>query len=83
MIEPTPDNMTKMARVAEALDGTCRTLEDALIEVFGENNSDVNDYHIDLLDELDNRVLECESCGWWSDASEFDDEQCCLECSDE
>lgn len=69
-----------MQRVAETLDGTCRSLDDVLEEELGVEFSDVP---LDMLVELDEMVLDCTCCGWWSEASEFDDDQVCPECQEQ
>lgn len=64
-------------KLVEQLDGTCQSLDDVLREDYGVEFASVP---IELLDLLDEHVMQCETCGWWSDASGFDDNQVCDEC---
>lgn len=77
----TEENKAKILRVADALQGTCKSLNDVLQEEFGED-ADVADVHIELLYVLDEQVMECGGCGWWCEAGELNDEQECGDCAD-
>lgn len=82
-IEDTPENRKRMLDVASALEGSARTLEGALVEVFGEEVEDVDNVDITLLHLLDDEVMQCETCGWWCDRGEFpDDDMICEDCLD-
>lgn len=81
MIEYNEDNRAKMREVAEDLRGTCKSLDDALQAMFGEDVSAV-DIDIKLLRELDEITMECEGCSWWFEADELDDNQQCIDCRD-
>jgi len=65
--------------LAETLDGTCRDL-DTELEKLGTNFATV---HIDSLAALDEIVLCCSQCGWWSESADFDDSEYCKECREE
>lgn len=65
-------------RLAEQLEGSCTSLDSILDEEFGLALSDIP---VNLLSLLDEKVMECQQCGWWSDSSTFDDNQICGECN--
>lgn len=69
-----------MQRVADTLEGTCQSLEDVLERELGVGFDDVP---IEMLRILDDQVLECTQCGWWSEASGFDDDQACEDCQED
>lgn len=71
--------------VAETLQGTCRSLDDVLCEVFEVEKGRLTaaDLPIELLHELDGMVMECTVCNWWVEADEVDDESVCEECRNE
>lgn len=65
------DKEHRANELADQLQGTCKCLADFATE------AEQND--IELMELLDDRVFECESCGWWceiSEASEKDDSTC-------
>lgn len=82
-IPNTKENQKKMAEVGDALIGTCSSLEDALSTVFGEENSDLIQFDIELLCRLDDHTMQCNSCSWWCETGELDDDQICDDCRDE
>lgn len=69
-------------KVAETLEGSCKSLDDVLCDVFDYENGTLTstDLPIELLRELDDIVMECQSCSWWVEASEVDDDSVCEEC---
>lgn len=75
----TQENVVKMREVAEYLRGTCKSLEDGLQTEFGED-ADAMDFDIELLRELDDAVMNCESCNWWVETGEIDDDGNCTDC---
>lgn len=79
-IPNTEENQKKMAEVSDALIGTCSSLEDALAVVFGEGNSDLIQFDVELLNRLDDHTMQCESCNWWCETGELDDDQICDDC---
>lgn len=80
----SPENVERIRKVADHLLGTCESLDAGLQTEFGED-VDINDIDIKLLEELDDIVLLCESCGWWMETGEAqdgkDDEQICQQCA--
>ncbi len=75
MTEPT---IEMMVEIAEELNGTCgdlmKSLEDRGIEF--------NQLSIELLSRLDEEVMDCQTCGWWHESHELDDDQVCKDCKD-
>lgn len=68
----TPENRIKIQQVAEKLLGSSDSLDDAPQEVFGEG-VELTDVDLELLEILDDTTMQCDSCGWWCEASEFVD----------
>lgn len=80
MIENNPENLARIRSVGENLLGSCGSLDNAIQGEFGED-VEITDIATELLQELDDITMECEDCGWWCEASEFDDGgQTCVEC---
>lgn len=81
LIPYTSENRDKIMAVAERLMGTCKNLDDVVQDVFEDEGLDAtSDIDIKLLYELDETVMLCESCGWWCEPVELDDEQICEDC---
>lgn len=74
------DNLAKMREVAGTIQGTCKSLDSVLQEVFGDEDLTAVDFAIELLQELDSITMECESCNWWFETGELDDDQVCPDC---
>jgi hypothetical protein len=72
-------NKSDLIAIAERLQGTCVSIDEILNEDYG---IDFTDLTTAQLEELDDRVLHCDVCGWWDDASEFNEDQICNECAD-
>lgn len=68
-----------MLKIAEQLDGTAGTLETILEDEYG---LEFHEVPLELLNLLDEHVMQCSLCGWWSDSSGFDDDQVCAECQE-
>ena len=84
LIEDNEENRDKIVKVAEDLQGTTQTLEDALIREFGDGDDEpfiLDRMPISLLEHLDAHVLECEVCGWWCEPDVVEDGTC-NECAD-
>lgn len=67
--------------LADQLNGAALTLDEALNDLWPGMAFD--DMTKGECDELDMLVLECETCGWWCDASEItevDGENRCESC---
>jgi len=62
--------------LAETLRGTCNSL-DTELEKIGKAFEMVSS---ECLSSLDERVMCCEQCGWWSDSDEIDGDGFCAEC---
>lgn len=65
-----PEKAALADRVAEKLEGTCVSLEQAL-ELLGLDDGLIDDG--DFCHALDARVFCCEDCGWWCGPDEQND----------
>lgn len=66
----TPQTVIQQAEeLAVKLLGTCEGVPDEVFDVEG------------LAEALDERVRLCESCGWWVEADEIDDDSNCTDCA--
>ena len=61
------------------LEGTCKNLEDVVLAVTGR---DMDDLTVGECREIDNCILCCDTCGWWVDAGEVDENGNCEDCQD-
>lgn len=62
--------------VAEQLEGTCQSLQDVASEEEIDN--------VEFCEALDEMVLLCPCCGWWSPVEDFvesEGEEVCEECA--
>ena len=76
------DNQAKIIKVAEAIMGTCKNLDDFIEDEFGEGIT-AGDLDIELLRTLDDITMECQGCGWWCESGDLDDEQVCSDCNED
>lgn len=75
---------TQLQEIIEALQGTCDTLDGIVQVVMEDDNICTNDLTPEQLEELDQQIFLCETCGWWYEISEMSDEdQVCQDCDDE
>lgn len=65
--------------ICSDLEGTCKNLEDVVLEATGR---ELEDLTIGELQEIDNCVLCCDTCGWWVDAGCVDENGNCDDCQD-
>lgn len=65
--------------ICEAIEGTCRDLETVVEEL---TSRDFDDLTVGELQEIDNCVVCCETCGWWVDAGGVDEDGNCEDCQD-
>ena len=73
------ENKQKIIKVDEHLLGTCQSVEEGLATEFGEE-VDLMQFDTELLRELDDITLLCDSCGWWVETGFTDDEGNCDDC---
>lgn len=78
-IDYNDENLAKIRKVADELQGSMGTLDSALEEEFGEDP----DVDIRLLQELDSITMECENCGWWCETGEIDENNVCDDCRED
>lgn len=76
MIENNDENRAKMTAVAERLLGSATSADDAIQAEFGDDDLTIEDFPLELLQELDDQVAECEQCGYWAEAGAVDDGVC-------
>lgn len=79
-IDDTEENRQKIDAVADRLLGSCSSLDDALQEVFADEDLSIIDVATPLLHRLDDITMQCESCGWWCEAGEIDENSVCDDC---
>lgn len=82
MIPYTEENSAKIKQIAETILGTCHSLDTLIGEEFGEEVT-MTDLDTRLLQELDDITQECQSCGWWCETSDLNDDQTCSDCAHE
>ena len=75
----TADAPKEWQDLVEHLRGTCETLSTAL-EAFGLDEGLENDKRFCAY--LDSELMLCETCGWWAETHEVDDDGNCEDCSD-
>ncbi|MGV8863262.1 MAG: hypothetical protein ACOH2T_19110 [Pseudomonas sp.] len=80
MYEDTLENRDNMRMVADELIGTRDTLEETLEYIYQIEDVDLTDFDIQLLIPLDDQILQCDACGWWTDTGFLSDELICDEC---
>lgn len=73
------NNIDTWEQIIHDLNGTCDSLEGALLRAGAEQLRD----HMPFLQYLDNSIFCCESCNWWLDLSEMADNDNweCRDCS--
>jgi hypothetical protein len=64
------DDIDLWERIIAALNGSCDSIEQALIE----HNAEHLQYYMPFLQHLDNSIFLCDSCGWWCELSECADD---------
>lgn len=69
-----PDNFDAN-KVAEALQGTCMTLDEGISQEYEE--SEMDSFHLTEDDHtiIDNQIALCDTCGWWVEVSELCNEE--------
>lgn len=65
--------------ICDELQGSCKMLEDVVTSI----GLDYDDLTVAELQEIDNCVACCDSCGWWFGAEEVDGYGCCDDCQEE
>lgn len=81
MFPLTDTNKAKMIEVAEYLQGTCNSLEEALEHFFGTD--DLTEFAVELMEVLDDITMLCEQCGWWTETGFINDNGICDQCEPE
>jgi predicted Zn-ribbon and HTH transcriptional regulator len=67
-------NEMRAVEVADDLVGSARDLNEVLTDI--EMKDD------DLLEEISLLIVTCETCGWWVESDEVDEDGNCVECSE-
>jgi len=80
----------KMDELVEHLQGSCESLEDGLRKVLDDDDADMESMTHDDCLYLDDRIFNCEICGWWCevgdtspDQPDDDDRLICTQCGGE
>jgi len=69
-----------ITRIAETIQGTCKSLDQVLQEEFGDDSLTIEQVPIALLYHLDSITMECQTCNWWCEAGEIDEDGNCDYC---
>lgn len=69
-------NSEGIRRVAEALLGTCKSLDEQLQQEFDDDSLTIEAIPVELLHKLDLMVWRCSVCDWWVEPHEIDDDVC-------
>lgn len=64
--------------IIESLRGTCKSLHD----VFEDGEEDLEN-DAKFCELLDSELLVCNTCGWWAETHEVDDDGDCAQCQGE
>ncbi len=64
------DKQQRAQKIADDLLGTSEALPDEVLE------------DQDLAEFLDDLIMLCDTCGWWVETSEMDDDQNCEDCQE-
>lgn len=68
----------EIQRVINYLQGTCQSLDEAM-SALDMNEDDITNENYD---EIDNQIFRCETCSWWVESHEQDEEGNCTECAE-
>ncbi len=68
-----------IAEIAEELRGTCGSLLAAL----EKRGLALDDIPAELLRVFDEEVMPCDTCGWWHESHEINDDNNCNECAED
>lgn len=79
-----PFTLEGMQEVADTIQGTCRSLDEVVREVFEDDDLEFTMIPLELLQSFDNMVEECQVCGWWCEVCEMSEEQegTCKDCAE-
>lgn len=70
----------KLNRLIESIEGTCDSLDSVIEEIFGEGEDSAT-LDLEELEYIDDRIFECDCCGWWyAKCSESEFENRCEDC---
>lgn len=73
--------ISKADELVQYLQGTCKSLDEGVREVYGED-FDVNELSDEDTSHLDQEIFLCDTCGWWCEICEEDGEGNCQDCHD-
>lgn len=71
-------NTDTIMQIGADLLGTCKSLDEVCRE-YGITEDDLSQ---DELETLDDHTMCCDSCGWWVESNEIDDNGECQDCTD-
>jgi len=74
----------KLDEFIQYLQGTCMSMDEAKTKFF--EDEDVNaddDFTADQLDTICSEIGCCETCGWWVEVCELDEDENCQDCQDD
>ena len=73
-----PENFD-IQELIDHLQGTCKSLQEGLNDLYPE--MDVSDLTEKDNEEIDNQIFNCDTCNWWCEACEQDEDGNCENCS--
>lgn len=68
-------DMNRVEAVAEGLRGSC------MYDVDDFATTDEQE-SVEFLSALDELVLQCDTCGWWCETSDIDEDGNCIDCNE-
>ena len=70
----------RIEAIIEDLKGTCRSMSDAC----NSYGCEFDDLTTEELEDLDNEIFCCDTCGWWCEISDMcdDGENNCRDCAE-
>lgn len=73
-----PNNFS-ISELIESLNGTCKTIAEALPDDMEEDDLTEADH-----EDIDNQIFLCEQCNWWCEICErIEEDDICEDCKDE
>lgn len=65
--------------------GTCKSMDEAKREFFEDADGvdEDDDFTSDQLETICSEISNCETCGWWVEVGEIDENENCLDCNED
>lgn len=72
----------KLEEFIEYTRGTCKSFDEAIVDFFEDDTLDSESFTTDQLEIIDQEIMRCDSCGWWVESHEIDEEGNCEDCNE-